>query len=228
MKVLMVEHFSSTNQYTVELVEELSKYVDVTLLTVGDSSLEGAKQYKYKKILYGHAEGSMMKRKVIYLWSLVEFVTTILSEKPDVLHIQTFRNYKAELPLYRFLRHKVKKMIITAHNVAPHEQNGGKSPYVDIYNICDAIIVHNEVCKKILINDNQINEEKIAVIPHGTYNTFQIKKLLLQKTDKIEFLQFGLIRKYKGISTLIQAINMLPESYKKQVHFTIAGRQDKR
>ena len=228
MKVLMVDHFSSTNQYTVELVEELSKYADVTLLTVGDSSLKGTKRYKYKKILYGHENGSMLKRKIIYLGSLIRFMWTVIAEKPDVLHIQTFRNYKAELPIYRLLRHKVKKIIITAHNVAPHEQNGGKSPYLDIYNLCDAIIVHNDVCRKILIDDNQIKKDKIVVIPHGIYNTFLGEKSALEETKKIEFLQFGLIRKYKGVSTLIQAISMLPANYKEKVHFTIAGRQDKR
>lgn len=228
MKIVMIDHFSSTNQYTVELVEELSKLAEVILLTVNDSTISGSKRYKYKKILYGHVDGVMLKRKFKYLWSLIRFVITVIKERPDVIHIQTFRNYRVELPIYRLLRRITKKMVITAHNVAPHEQVNDKSPYIDIYNLCDAIVVHNNVCKEILVNDNQVSEEKIKVIPHGTYNMFKTEYQQKKNTDIIEFIQFGLIRKYKGIKTLIEAINLLPEDYKMKAHFTIAGRQDKR
>lgn len=230
MKAYMIDHFSAVNQYSVELSEELGKRIDLTVLTVNDSIIEGSHSFKYKKILYGHYEKSEMAKRVIYLCKLIRLSTEIILNRPDVVHIQTFGKYNVEVKLYRALKPFVGKYVYTSHNVAPHEQKAEKSPYHEIMDLADTIIVHNEVCKDILVNDNGIDPSKIAVIAHGAYSlTIKDRKIVClreDKKEKVELLQFGLIRKYKGIKTLLEALNLLPESYKNKLHVIIAGKQD--
>ena len=52
MKVLMIEHFSSSNNYSVDLCRMLDKYVDLKLLTVNNSNLK-VEKFKFNKKLYG-------------------------------------------------------------------------------------------------------------------------------------------------------------------------------
>ena len=231
MKVYMIDHFSSVNQYSVELSEELGKMTDLTVLTVNDSVISDNHNFKYKKILYGHYDKGSFEKKVIYLSKLIGLAIQIIKGRPDVLHIQTFFKYEVEVKLYQLLKPFVGKYIYTCHNVAPHEQKQKKSPYHKIFKLANRIIVHNDVCKSILVNDNEVPEEKIVVIPHATYGMTAEKSVgIIKKNDhsKIELLQFGLIRKYKGVNTFIEALNYLPESYKKKIHVTIAGKQDKK
>jgi len=230
MKVLMIEHFSAGNRYTVELCESLAEHVNLTMLTVDNSPIEDGKKYNCKKVLCGHGY-PFLKRIRKYLKSLMYTVKEVINREYDAVHIQTFRVPFVEIFLYLILKPVTKKIIYTAHNILPHETNYvDKILYKLMYMISDKIVVHNNHCKNLLMQDFKVNEKKIFVIPHGIYDSYkesdlQAKKDSLENKDKLVILQIGTIREYKGIKTLIEAIYLLPDGLKERVRVIIAGSQ---
>lgn len=226
MKILMIEHFSGGNRYTVELCENLAEYAEITLLTVDNSLITGKKAYDYKKVLCGHG-GSLPKRIKKYLKSLWSTVKEVIKGKYNCVHVQTFRISFIEILLYLFLKPNIKELVYTAHNILPHEINFvDKLMYKIMYKISNRIVVHNNYCKALLVKNFKINENKIFVIPHGTYQSYKMYEIEGSTAkSKFTILQLGTIREYKGIITLIDAIGLLPEKYKKKVQVIIAGSQ---
>jgi len=95
-------------------------------------------------------------------------------------------------------------------------------------------VVHSNSDKKLISEKYNIHKEKIHVIPHGLYDQYlpmdkNLAKEILNKeylgNIKKEFiiLFFGLIRKYKGVSYLIDSFNKLPKEIIKNSRLIIAG-----
>lgn len=225
LKVLMIEHFSSSNNYTIDLCRELNKYADVTLLTVNNSTIKDEK-FLYKKILFGTSNHNSIIKIILYAISIIKMLINILIGSYDIVHVQTFRIPSIEVKLYKFVRPFINKLVFTLHNVKSHENSKESKDFLSkMCIVSDKVIVHNEESKKILLKEyKDINDNKIVVIPHGIYNMKHIN--YKKDNEKINFITFGLIRYYKGIDILIEAINILPQEIKKKVHFTIAGKQD--
>jgi glycosyltransferase involved in cell wall biosynthesis len=227
MKVLMIEHFSPANNYSFELCEELGKEVNLTILTVKNSDMKTKDKYAVKKVLYGYGHGKSVINLIKYFRSLIVTLFEIIKGNYDVIHIQTFRNFKIESVLYKLLRPFVKKMVLTAHNILPHEDGSKAKEYFKLtYSYVDQIIVHNVASKNALINSFHVPEKKISISPHGIYSQYiekGINEIDIKSSIKKRILFFGLIRKYKGVEVLLEAIKLLPEKYKGEVEFIIAG-----
>jgi len=153
----------------------------------------------------------------------------IKKEKPDFI---LFRYW---LPFFgpclgtigRLVRKHCKVLALT-DNVIPHEKRIGDNAFTKYFiNSCDGFIAMSQtVLKDIsLFSPNSIQ----AYSPHPMYETYGAEvskeearqKLGLNKEDKI-VLFFGLIRKYKGLDLLIEA--MAKETLKsKNVKLLIAG-----
>ena len=77
------------------------------------------------------------------------------------------------------------------------------------------------------MKEYQIPEEKICITPHGSYT--QIRKE--ENTDfgltdrKIRFLQFGILRPYKGVDILLKALAQIPAEKREKIQVIIAGAQ---
>lgn len=229
LRVLMIEHFSSSNNYSIDLCRELNKYVNLMLLTVNDSNLV-KEEFNFSKKLYGSSKENKIIKIFSYLKSVLYTIREIIKGKYDVVHIQTFRTLPIEPLVYLFLKPFINRFIITIHNIAPHE---GKLKHKKIleklYSEADALIVHNNESKKVLLEAYNIKSNDVFVIPHGIYSNNNINLNNINKTrgKKTNFLFFGLIRKYKGIDILIEAVSSLPDSVKENIAVTIIGKQDK-
>ncbi|MDU3526246.1 glycosyltransferase family 4 protein [Clostridium sp.] len=225
MKVLMIEHFSSSNNYSVDLCRMLDKYVDLKLLTVNNSNLK-VEKFKFNKKLYGEYRVNIIKKIFLYIKSIIYIVYEIVKGKYDVIHIQSFRSLLFEPLLYLILLPFTKKIVITVHNISPHEGTQKNKRILQLlYSKVDSLIVHNNQSKKVLSEKYKINPENIFVIPHGSYF---VKNEYIDNTQnkKFNFLFFGLIRKYKGIDVLINAISSLPNNIKENIFVNIVGKQD--
>jgi len=222
MKVLMVEHFSPGNTYTEELTKSLSQHVQLTVLcrTNANCFTPGIDR---RNVLYKGGEGKAIAL-ISYLKALISLWVQTKSNRYDIVHVQTFKNAKAEMILYR-RRNKRSRLVHTVHNLLPHEASHKDIKlYKNFYSLCDALIVHNEECKKQLVRDFNIEADKIFVIPHGCYEV--IKTPVEKKDDnKIHFLMFGVIRQYKGVDILLSAISRIPLESRKRMEFVIAGKQ---
>jgi glycosyltransferase involved in cell wall biosynthesis len=153
----------------------------------------------------------------------------IKKEKPDFI---LFRYW---LPFFgpclgtigRLVRSKTRVLALT-DNIIPHEKRFGDKPFTNYFvNSCDGFIAMS----KTVLNDISkftTNQNK-AYSPHPMYETYGAsvsmeearKKLNLNSSDKI-ILFFGLIRHYKGLDILMEA--MANSEIKKQnIKLLIAG-----
>ena len=227
MKVLMIDQWLPNQTYVLELARPLSKKVSLTLLTNRDYQPQG-EGFRCKSVL----ESKVKQKKlgiVPYFMGVLSMYWAALLGDYDVIHVQSFKKQELEMPAFTLARHLTrKKLVYTAHNILPHEGSGkkGTERLKKWYRLCDAIIVHNEHSKQTLIGFEPSISEKIRVVPHGAYSDFKgsVQEIPHEKTV---FLQFGMIRKYKGIDDLLKAASLLPEAYRKRIRIVIAGNQRK-
>ena len=224
MKVLMIEHYLPDSIYSLELGQELKKHCDLSILCRANAGAdeEGITWLPY---LYQGGEGKI-KAVFEYGISLWRTASVIKKGRYDAVHIQTFKDPKLEMSIYRRYRKYLGKLVYTVHNVMPHEiSSGDRKLYQGFYDLCDELIVHNETSGQCLEKEFHIPRDKIKVIPHGAYQT-HLNRVKRRETGGIKhFLQFGVIRRYKGIDILLDAVALIPDEKRKNMRFTIAGKQ---
>ncbi len=221
MKVLMIEHFLPGNTYTYELVKELQKLLDVDLLCRQNAGLRADIKSQIC-VLYPNGINKLLA-PFVYGKSLIETRNKVLDTSYQIVHIQTFKSAKNEIPIYRSNKRKA-ILVSTVHNVFPHEApDENRQLFKQFYEDCDALVTHNNYSKSLLIKEFGIPEEKIAVIPHGIYG--EAIELAQRKDETMNFLVFGGIRDYKGIDILLEAISLLSYEVLQKCRFTIAGKQ---
>lgn len=143
-----------------------------------------------------------------------------LFSKGDIIHIQWWTTFL--FPIFFSIailtKIKGKKVVLTVHNVIPHERHMLDIILVKLlFILADKIVVHSNR------NIDQINTisskvtEKAIVIPHGTLDNYIcseiskdecLSKLGLPLQSKI-ILFFGGIRDHKGLDVLIEAMHQV-------------------
>lgn len=120
------------------------------------------------------------------------------------------------------------KVLALTDNIIPHEKRAGDKPFTKYFvNSCDGFITMS----KAVFNDiSQFTPtDKKVFSPHPMYETYgeavskseARKKLNFGEKDKV-ILFFGLIRKYKGLDILLEAMAH-PELKKQNIKLLVAG-----
>lgn len=224
MKVLMIEFFYPYNTYTLELGEELCKRVDLTMICRSGAPIPNDGIH-WKDYLY---EGGSSKGKALmkYGKSLLQLIREIRTGNYDIIHVQFFRKAGLEMKLYRHLAKKHGKLFYTVHDVLPHEAvESDKKLYGGFYRVCDGLIVHNEESRRQLVEDYHLPTEKIFTMPMGAYQAPNLHHHAPGPQDTVNFLQFGQIRKYKGIDMVIKALALIPAETRKRIRVSVVGKQ---
>ena len=194
---------------------------------------------KYNKLKY-KKQGEIVRFKKTNLYSHFrqiclewELLFHFLKENSKIVHFQWVWPNESSLRFLKFLKYLGFKIVYTAHNILPHENKTLETikNYEKWYKTVDKIIVHSQNNKKEIISIFNLDENKIAVIPHGNYDFFLQKKISKNKARKrlnIPFnkkviLFFGAIRKYKGLEYLIKAFKKMA-NLRNDVILIIAGR----
>jgi glycosyltransferase involved in cell wall biosynthesis len=126
-----------------------------------------------------------------------------------------------------FIKQLSKPIIVVFHTVLPNPDPILKRNVWDLANKAASIIVMTRNSARILMEDYNISEEKIVVIPHGTHLTPTIDKKILKEIHHLEskkvLATFGLLGPGKSIETTLDA---LPEIIKRHptVVFLILGK----
>lgn len=228
MKALMIEHFLPGNLYTKELCTQLCRKADVTVLTRIGYEDDGKVDWTVKPCL----NYSSPPNKVISFFRIfvgwMHIIKELLFGKYDIVHVQTFKVDTVEMFIYKLFAKG--RLVHTAHNILPHEATAkDKKKYGSFYSKCNLIMVHNEYSKKLLADEYGFSD-KIQVIPHGIYESQQGSihtDSAVVASQKTEFLQLGMIRKYKGVDIFLKALSMLNDAVKSKIHVTIAGKRYK-
>jgi glycosyltransferase involved in cell wall biosynthesis len=142
--------------------------------------------------------------------------------RSQIVHFQWSlgpRTDRLHLPILRRLG---KSIVYTAHDVLPHESEIMSEQHARwLYHYAEALFVHGETLKGLMIERFGVDETRVHVIPHGNFNFIADTpgpwdrasaraSFDFDEDDRV-VLFFGLIREYKGLDTLIQACRIVKD-----------------
>lgn len=148
-----------------------------------------------------------------------------LTVRGEILHVQWWTYVLAPIYVVILLGAKTirrKKVVITIHNVKPHESGFLKKIANRIViAFGDYFIVHTEEGRRDFMREYKKPAKKVGVIPHGILlpdtgikgiSKMEAREKLGIHKDKKVLLFFGIIREYKGLDTLMDALAIVKKS----------------
>jgi glycosyltransferase involved in cell wall biosynthesis len=158
--------------------------------------------------------------------------------KPEALIIQWWTSSVAHMLIFlalvsRLIRKKP-RLVLEMHEVVdPLEE---RILPIRLYSrlagrllikLCDVFVVHSSEAKSAINQIYHIPEEKIYVVPHGSYDIYESLDSVQSKealgVEGFVILNFGMIRRYKGVPILVRAFDLLPEEVAAASNLVIAG-----
>lgn len=210
-------------QLNARLYTELSKRNDVKAFSFTtlypDFLFPGKTQY----VAEGDSATVIQSERVLSSINPFTYIKTarhINKFAPDILIIPYWMSFMA--PAYGtvclFLNKKT-KIVSLVHNAISHERTLIEKPLAKyFFNRCDAFIVMSEPVKKDLLLLKK--DANILLQPHPIYDHYAERtdkesacRKLEIKANKKNLLFFGLIRDYKGLDILVEAMSELDDSY---------------
>lgn len=233
MKISMISTLppiKGLSPYTLGLVKELSKKCEIDFF--GFKSL-------YPEFLYpGGTKTNEKEPKFRNLninnsltwYNPFSWIKTGFQIKTDIVHAQWWSWFLAPvyLTILTIAKMRKKKIIMTIHNVKPHEKSFIKNFLNNsVINLADEYVVHNQENKKQFLELKK-TKKKINVIPHGIIEIKNSQKSIsklrkeygFSNRDKI-LLFFGNIREYKGLDILLVSLSKIED---KNTKLIIAGK----
>jgi len=123
--------------------------------------------------------------------------------------------------LARRLRQRGIPVVMMVHNVVDHEAAGWKRAIARwCLRQADGWVTHGSALSKAIVQTAGVAEERVFTAPHPTYDRFPPAQESPPRRAPLELLFFGLIRPYKGLDLLLEALGGLD---RRDWHLTIAG-----
>lgn len=213
-RVHVVDPSAFTPPYDHALCEALAREgVAVELLTsqFAFGSVPRPEGYARRDFFYRHASGAPGSR-ARQATKLVEHVPDMLryrrtARRADVRHFQW-------LDVQWLDRHLLppRPVVLTAHDLLPREPRPGQAQAQRrLYERVDAVITHSAYGRRQLVEGLALDPDKVHVVPHGAFTHLTAQpgeQGLPEDLAQVEqpvVLFFGLIRPYKGVTTLLEA-----------------------
>lgn len=223
MKVALL-HFGFY-EYTIELANALSKYVDLTLIQPEKLTA------KSKGVLEPRICVRSFKKPRIRdprnLFSMQAMMQIIREVQPDVLHVQETNDLWYDLTL---LLNKMPPLVTTIHDVFRHPGDRDPRPGSEYtrriaFYRSQQLIVHAQLLKAPLTKQFRVPQQRVSVLPHGElgnlYQRWANGNSLAREPYTLLF--FGRIWPYKGLKYLLEAMPLIAERIP-EVKLIIAGK----
>jgi glycosyltransferase involved in cell wall biosynthesis len=151
------------------------------------------------------------------LVNLFALTARFLISPPEVIHVQFLPMLKWHLPLdlwfLKFCRSRGSKIVLTVHDVLPHNTGETYKPtFLQLYEKVDRIICHSEHIRTLLGKEFSVPGNKVSVIPHGPFfydlpvaRTGQTSPSFDPGPNNVQVLWQGIISPYKGVDLLLRA-----------------------
>lgn len=151
-----------------------------------------------------------------YLATILRIASYIRKHKEiRVVHIQWLRLWKVDILFTRWLKRKGITVVFTAHNILPHDSvDSQRENYGIYYKTVDKICVHTATTKQELIDQFEVDPDKVEIIPHGiiysdvaeetiTSRAKSLKAKYKISPETLVISSLGIQSYYKGIDILI-------------------------
>jgi glycosyltransferase involved in cell wall biosynthesis len=215
LKILLIQLIGKggTQLYISQLAKALSRTGNEVVVFLGDYLYESS-HYLDSNVRIVPVNSSpsyvRMSVKMINPFFYYRLIKLIDDEKPDIIHA-VFEDSLLGILLY-LVKNRY-PIVFTEHDPNFHygekllvKLNQGIASTL-LRRSSKSIIVHGENLKNILLTDG-IPEKKIWVIPIGDYSFYEQWSSGI-KTEENTILFFGLIRDYKGLDYLINAVAII-------------------
>ncbi len=152
------------------------------------------------------------------IWNVCVLLAVIARRRPGAVVLQAASAARTDeflVPLLRLLRRRV---VWVAHDVAQFETGGRLRPWeCRLYRRVDAVVVLSEAERTTLLAQVPATAQRVAVIPHGEYGFLvgelieraEARRRLGLSLETSVLLQFGYLKRYKGLEDLIEAVAVL-------------------
>lgn len=218
MKALLIDTLSGTNDYAVELAASLSLIVDLTVFTVSNSKVARSSHLRVIEGFPAYGERLPKWRKALSaVRSVSRLASNLWRHRNGVIHVQFLRFPLLEWPLYAVMRPFLRCLVVTAHNVSPHEKGRiATAAYTCVYKMADRIHVLSRNVGDRIAERFGIPQERIDYVPHGNYEQFRAREVSNRKdvanvfgrplsAESIVIAFVGMVRPYKGLLNLARA-----------------------
>lgn len=230
MKVVFIGTLPPTiglSPYCLHLSNSLSKkidleFIDFKLFSVKSKSFIGENKIDNK--YYQDIINNLKVKRILNYYNPFSGLKAGIGLTGDVLHVQWWISSLVfvYLPILLLAKLKKLKIIISYHNILPHERNKillvfNRIANLLLFSFVDSFIVHNKRNKKQFMKLYNINGKKISIITHGSLDL--VKKNIISKIESKKYLNlpiekkiilfFGYIRPYKGVDILIKSFYIL-------------------
>jgi glycosyltransferase involved in cell wall biosynthesis len=145
---------------------------------------------------------------VEYVPSVIRLRRGVSAFRPDLTHVQWLPRPRFDLRWVQRLR-RDRPVVLTAHNVLPHEGEADAEQRRRLYSAFDRVVVHTRKGAEQL-EAFGVPPEHIVRIPHGTFNAPPAESIEPPRGRTL--LYFGLIRRYKGLDVLVRALPDIPDA----------------
>ncbi|OWY63897.1 glycosyl transferase family 1 [cyanobacterium TDX16] len=211
--------------YTTELANNLVKYVDLTLIQPEKVSAVCRKNLDPSIRVVSFSKPRI--RDPRNLLSMRDMMQIVKEVQPDVLHVQETNDPWYDLTLFT---NKMPPLVTTIHDVFRHpgdRQSVFGSEYtkrISFYK-SQQLIVHTQLLKQALVEQFQISQERINVLPHGELGSLYLRHTKGKQIPREPYtlLFFGRIWPYKGLQYLLKAMPLIAEKIP-EIQLIIAGR----
>jgi glycosyltransferase involved in cell wall biosynthesis len=150
----------------------------------------------------------------------VKTLMWLLRTGTRVVHVQWLVDRRADLLFLRLLRLCGVAVVVTVHDVLPHDEytDENRRYFQKLYRLADRLIVHSENNRREMLELFDLDPRRLCVIPHGAQTLFNdhfdiprasARRDLGLPDDTRIVLFFGLIKRYKGLEYLLQAFERI-------------------
>ena len=154
--------------------------------------------------LFRRAPGRLALKAVEYPPSVARLLRRVERLDPDVVHVQWLPRPEHDLRWLRRIADE-RPLVLTAHDVLPRRAKALRV-WADVLETAERVIVHSHRAVEQLVEQG-LSRERIARIPHPVFEGEE-----LPPPSGRTLLFFGLIRDYKGLDVLLEALPQIPDA----------------
>jgi len=186
--------------------------------------------YNFTNRLYHNKPNGFLRAEIKgieHLKNMYELKSFLKKIKPSIIHFQWMPLPFVDKYFIKSLK-TIAPCILTLHDVFPYQN--APSSKIQLLNFSNALkdfdhlIVHTSSAFKKIIEEFNIPECRISIVPHGIFEHY--KQQVIYNTDSDDYnsiVFFGTLKPYKGLDILIEAYARLPLELQKKYKLVIAG-----